>query len=143
MSNFFAMRELLGGTNVSDVPIVHQHNLEELRKKLDKVRAAYGKPMIVTSGYRSEVDHKRIYSEINAKRRKAGLPEIRVPTASKHLYGQACDISDPKQELQKWIKDNVAVLEEIGLWCEDFSATKTWIHFQSIPPKSGKRFFLP
>lgn len=144
VKSYFSMKELLGpNTNIADVPIAHQHNLEELKKKLNQVRSLYGKPMIVTSGYRNKVDHVRIYSEINAKRKKEGKPELPIPTLSKHLIGCAADIHDPKQTLQKWCLENVAKLEEIGLWMEDFSATKTWVHFQTRPPKSGKRFFLP
>lgn len=139
-----SMKELLGSTaNISDVPIAHQHNLEDLKEKLNKVRETYAKPMPINSGYRSEQDHKRIYSEINARRRKQGLKELTVPMGSRHLCGQAADVADPKQELQKWCLENLKLLEEIGLWMEDFSATKTWVHFQSIQPKSGKRFFLP
>lgn len=136
-------KELLGQTLISDVPIEHQHNLEELKRRVNVIREKWAKAMTISSGYRSMFDHKRIYSEINQKRKKQGLEELRIPMASKHLFGQACDVSDPKGELQKWIKDNVQVLEEVGLWCEDFSATPTWVHFQTVQPKSGKRFFLP
>jgi hypothetical protein len=34
-------------------------------------------------------------------------------------------------------------MEEAGLWMEDFSATKTWLHVQITPPASGNRFFKP
>lgn len=105
-----------------------QANILDLLQKVNKVRTAYGKPMIVTSGLRSEDDQKRI----NPKSMK-----------SKHLTGQAVDIADPKGELKKFIKDNEKLMEEIGLWFEDFSATPSWVHMQSVPPKSGKRFFLP
>jgi hypothetical protein len=62
---------------------------------------------------------------------------------SRHLFGKAVDISDPKRELQAWCRTNEKLLEEIGLWCEDFNATPTWVHFQVESPKSGKRFFMP
>jgi uncharacterized protein YcbK (DUF882 family) len=114
-----------------------QANVTILHEKINKIRALWGKPMVVTSGVRDIEDHKRIYRE------KGITDEAKIPMKSKHLFGQACDISDPKQELQKWCLENVDKLEEIGLWCEDFKATKNWVHFQIIPPKSGKRFFKP
>lgn len=129
--------------NIADVPIKHQQNLEELKDKMNVIRAMYGKPMNVTSGYRSMQDHLRIYSTINQKRKANGQAPLQVPLGSKHLYGQQVDIYDPKQELQEWVQKNVQVLETLGLYCEDFQYTKNWVHFQSVPPKSGKRFFIP
>jgi uncharacterized protein YcbK (DUF882 family) len=128
-----SFKELLAGNSIADVPLSYQHNLQALQKKMNTIRAAYAKPMIVTSGFRSEQQHLRIYS----KHKK------NPPMGSHHLRGNACDIYDPNQELQKWVLNNVELLEELGLWCEDFSATRTWVHFQQLPPKSGKRFFLP
>lgn len=103
-------------------------NLNVLLERMNRVRAAWGKPMVVTSGLRSEADQARI----NPKASK-----------SKHLLGQACDISDPKGELKAWINVNIKLMEEIDLWFEDFDHTPNWIHFQSVPPRSGKRFFIP
>lgn len=125
-----------------EVPEAYLKDLKTLLDRINKVRQAYGKPMNVTSGYRSYHDHERIYKEKAAKR---GIPfySSQVPKASKHLYCQALDIADPNKELQKWCLDNVALLESIGLWMEDFSATSNWVHFQILPPASGKRFFLP
>lgn len=131
------MEELLKGVELESLPAEHQANLLKLLEKLNKLRAAYGKPLNVSSGYRSESDHLRIYKE------KGITDKSKIPMKSRHLYGLACDFADPKQELQKWIKDNVKLMEEIGLWIEDFSATKTWTHCQSVPPASGKRFFMP
>ena len=131
------MKELIKNDNLADIPLTHQHNLEELLVKVNKVRTAYARPMTVTSGYRSMYDHKRIYNA------KGIFDESKIPMKSKHLFGQAVDIYDPNKELQKWCLDNVKMLEEIGLWMEDFSATKNWVHFQIVPPKSGKRFFMP
>lgn len=131
-------KELLSGNLLSDVPIEHQQNLQELLKRINVVRVAYGKPMTVTSGYRDIQHHKDIY-------RKKGVPDNKIPMQSRHLYGMAVDISDPNQELQAWCLSpaGLHILETVGLWCEDFSATKNWAHFQIVPPKSGKRFFLP
>lgn len=129
-----SFKELLSGNSIADVPIKHQQNLDELKKKLNVIRAAWGQPMIVTSGYRSDQQHRRIYSKIG---------NLNPPMGSNHLTGNACDIYDPDKKLQEWILDNVQLLEELGLYCEDFSATPRWLHFQQVPPRSGKRFFKP
>ena len=132
-----SFNELIKGSVISDIPIEHQHNLEELLKKVNQVRAAYAKPMIVTSGYRSLQDHLRIYSA------KGITDKSKIPMQSKHLYGQAVDIGDANGSLKAWVLQNTKLLEDVGLWCEDFAYTKTWVHFQILPPKSGKRFFIP
>lgn len=131
------MEELLKGAKLEDQSPEIQANLKVLLERLNAVRAAYGKPMFVTSGLRTMADHKRIYAA------KGITDEKKIPMKSKHLSGEAGDIGDAKRELQAWCKANEAKLAEIGLWMEDFSATPTWVHFQVVPPKSGKRFFMP
>lgn len=113
-----------------------QDNLKELHKRINIVRLAYGKPMIVTSGLRTLKHHLEIYA-------RKGIYPPKVPMKSNHLSGRAVDFADGNGELKKWVKDNIKLMEEVGLWLEDFSATKTWCHFQINPPKSGNRFFLP
>lgn len=125
------------GVSFSSLPSEVQVNLLELCKRINTVRQIYGKPMTVTSGLRTMAEHLAIYKA------KGITDQSRIPMKSKHLSGEAVDISDPKRELQAWCKANVAVLEAANLWCEDFSATPNWVHFQSIAPKSGKRFFMP
>lgn len=109
-------------------------NITELHEKINKVRAAYGKPMTVTSGFRSMEKHLAIYQRKGIKR---------VPMKSNHLTGSAVDISDIRRDLQKWCLANEKKLAEIGLWMEDFRYTSSWIHFQIKPPQSQKRFFIP
>ena len=62
---------------------------------------------------------------------------------SRHLTGQACDIGDNDRLLAEWCVDNLDVLTEIGLWMEDPRWTPTWLHVQTIPPKSGRIVFIP
>lgn len=110
--------------------------------KINKVRALFGKSMICTSGVRTLADHLEIY-------RKKGITDPKkIPMKSKHLEtiedAFAGDFGGPNvKALQQWCLDNVKALEEIGLWCEDFKYTPTWVHFQDVPPASGKRFFIP
>jgi len=114
-----------------------ENNLLELLIKINKVRDAYGRPMTVSSGFRSMEEHLEIY------RKKGITDKKKIPMKSKHLFCQAIDIYDPKKELQKWIKENVSLMEEIGLWFEDFDSTPNWTHFQIVPPSSKTRFFRP
>jgi hypothetical protein len=137
------MSEILkNGEKFEDLDEEVQANLLILLEKANKIRAAYGKPLIVSSGYRDKHDHIRIYIE---KAMKEGKPFdiTKVPMGSKHLTGSAIDLFDPNQELQKWVKENIKLFEDVGLWMEDFSATPNWVHVQIVPPKSGKRFFIP
>lgn len=129
--------ELLSGqAKLGELPNDVQNNLQELLVKVNKVRSAYGKPMIVTSGLRTVKHHLEIYE-------KKGVYPPHVPMKSNHLSGRAVDFADADGKLKAWVKQNVKLMEEIGLWMEDFSATKTWCHFQINPPKSGNRFFMP
>ncbi len=118
---------------------VQEANLNILLIRINRVREKWGKPMIVTSGFRSMEDHKRIYTE-NAK--KNGVTNFRIPMGSRHLSAQACDISDPDGSLFDWTKANEQFLSDVGLWMEEKDSYKR-VHFQTMPPASGKRWFKP
>jgi uncharacterized protein YcbK (DUF882 family) len=134
-------KELIRDMQLSDIPHPHQLNLEVLLTRMNKIRTAWNKPMIVTSGYRSMHDHLRIYSQIATKRGQVFDPS-KVPMQSNHLKGAAVDISDPDGKLYDWCQANKNILEEVGLWCEE-KDDQARVHFQIFPPKSGKRFFKP
>lgn len=132
-----SIQEILKGKDLKSLPKEHQDNLVILLERINKVRIAYGKSMLVTSGYRSMQEHLDIY-------KRKGITDIsKIPMQSRHLYGLAVDISDPKGELDNWCQNNVKLLEEIGLWLEHPDSTPGWTHFQCSPPKSGNRFFKP
>lgn len=132
-----SMDELLNHKyKLEDQPEQTQKNLAILLERANKVREAWGKPMIVTSGLRSMEDHLRIY------RQKGITDPAKIPMKSHHLYGEAVDISDPNLELTAWLKgDGAQLAEEIGLWFEEGNAN--WVHMQIVPPRSGNRWFLP
>lgn len=65
------------------------------------------------------------------------------PAQAADIDAQAIDIGDISRELAIWCFLNGKALRECALWCEDPRATQTWVHFQSLPPKSGARFFIP
>jgi Uncharacterized protein conserved in bacteria (DUF2272)/Peptidase M15 len=58
---------------------------------LQAIRDRAGKPMTITSGYRSFKRNKAVYAEINAKRRARGLKPVKT-TNSRHSSGQAVDL---------------------------------------------------
>lgn len=122
-----------------------RQNLEVLLERVNKIRAKWGKPMTVTSGLRTMEDHIRIYKAKAAKKQAPFLDgvydEKKVPMKSKHLFGEAVDISDPDLSITKWLKANPEILEDAELWCEE--GNTNWVHFQIKPPGSGNRWFLP
>ena len=111
-------------------------NLGILLTKANIIRASWGKPMTVTSGLRTWDEHVEIYK----KKLGADYSEDKVPKGSKHLVGAAVDIADPSGDLYDWLQ-RTGVLKSSGLYCE--LGTKGWVHFQSLPPASGKTWFLP
>jgi len=124
----------------------HLNNMIDLCARVSILEKACGLMFRVTSGYRSKADHERIYSDINKKRLARAKEPLRIPWGSAHLSGQAVDVLDMDLSIQKWVLGSTALLEENKIWCEDFaytSKTVAWVHFQSRPPKSGKRFFVP
>lgn len=100
-------------------------NLNILLERINVIRGKWGKPMIITSGLRSQSDQERI---------NPSAPK------SKHLIGAAADIADKSGELYKWLKDNREIMSSAQLWGEE--GTKGWVHLQIYPPKSGKRWFI-
>jgi uncharacterized protein YcbK (DUF882 family) len=109
-----------------------ERNMKTLFERMNELRGIWGRPMIVTSGLRSDEKQKALIAEGKSRAR-----------LSRHLFGAACDIFDPNKELGRWCLENESVLVKIGLWCEHPDYTRNWVHFQIIPPMSGKRFFIP
>lgn len=131
-----SMDELLNKKyKLEDQSLEIQGNLKTLLVRVNKIRVLWGKPMTVTSGLRTMEDHLRIYKD-------KGITDVtKIPMKSKHLYGQAVDISDPLLVLTAWLKKDKTILEKAELFCEE--GNKNWVHFQIVSPKSGMRWFLP
>jgi len=121
---------------LEELPQNVQDNIQILLVRINKIRNAYGKPMKVNDGIR--IPGKTNYG---AK-------------SSTHYLGAAIDIDDDIEgTLWKWVLENRMLLKEIGLWLEHPCYThyidpktgqeRSWIHFQIIPPGSGKRFYIP
>lgn len=103
-----------------------KNNLKKLHEALNKFRVIYGKPMLVTSGYRP--------GEYN---KAAG-----GANKSNHTICLACDFADSNGDLDAFCIANPEVLEECGLYLEHPKWTKGWCHLQCVPPKSGNRIFI-
>jgi hypothetical protein len=103
-------------------------NLDDLLEKIKKVRAAYGKPMKVASGWRPPA--------VNAGTKNA------APN-SNHMTGHAVDIADADGALWTWVLQNLQLMTDLGLYMEDKRWSPTWVHFQNLPPKSKKRIYVP
>lgn len=129
------LKEILKNYKYEDLDPKIQDNINDLLEKINIIRKLWGKPMTVTSGFRSKEDQIRIY-------KSKGITDLkRIPMKSLHLSGEAIDIYDPGLELTKWLKKNPDILKDAGFWCEE--GNSNWVHFQTRSPKSGKRWFLP
>lgn len=116
---------LMSRAKFLELPEDLQKNAETLLIAVNKFRAEYGKPMIVTSGYRP--------ANINNATEGASK-------RSAHMSLQACDFKD-NGELFEFIKNDPLIIERCGLYMEDPRWTATWIHLQIRP--TSKRIFLP
>jgi hypothetical protein len=71
---------------------------------------------------------------------------------SLHMTCQALDVEDPFKKLANFVVANVELVSAIGLWFENPLAiepkskamyTPDWVHGQIVPPRSGRRFYIP
>ena len=95
--------ELLHGHMINDVPLTAQQHLEVLLKAVNALRDAWGKPLIVTSGYRTAADQARINPKV---------------ARSRHMTGDAVDFKDSEGTLYAWAFANQHSLDQCGLWGE-------------------------
>lgn len=119
---------LMGREKLSPLDNVLEANLNKLLVAVNKFCAVYSKPLTVTSGYRPPV--------INATIKGAAKK-------SNHMICLAVDLADSGGKLAEYCLNNLKLLEECGLWMEDPTATKGWVHLQAVPPRSGNRVFKP
>lgn len=103
-----------------------EDNLKRFLEAINHLRTAYGKPMIVTSGYRPP--------EINAA--------VGGSKKSKHMECLAIDIADKEGELGQWLLANKELLFKHNLFVEHPACTPGWAHIQLGPSPTGQRFFM-
>lgn len=123
--------ELLKGRNIqfaSEYTEEISQNLDNLLISLNKIRDAWGNPMVVNSGWRP--------LEINNTIKGAAVH-------SKHMIGLAADINDPDGSLWRWVINNLQLMKDLNIFMEDKRWTDGWVHFQLGEPVSGHRIFIP
>lgn len=125
--SMISLKELLGDNKLEDLTPEMQANATELLRRVNLFRAEYGKPMYVTSGYRSP--------EHNAK--------IGGAKSSSHMSCQALDFRDGDKKLKEFIANDPAILERCDLYMEHPDHTETWVHLSSRKTASGNRIFKP
>ena len=108
-----------------ELPKILEPYLDDLLNRLNELRAIWGKPMVITSGYRPPEYNKEIGGAKN----------------SAHIYAMAADIWDPNKELAEFLSKDEKLLEELGFWMEDPKYTRNWVHLQTRPAKN--RIFKP
>lgn len=105
-----------------------EENLNKLLIAVNKFREEYGRPLIVSSGYRPAA----INANVNGAAKK-----------SNHIMCLAVDFKDTDGKIDKFCLDNLDLLKECGLYLESPNHTPGWCHLQCVPPKSGNRIFNP
>lgn len=110
---------------------------DEIRRNAD-VTVAKANRLLERAG-RSAID------EVRSGWRPQAVNDATANAArsSRHLTAQAIDLPDNDRTLATWCVDNLDVLKELGLWMEDPRWTPTWVHLQTIPPKSERVVFIP
>ena len=133
----------LAGVDPIDIPAMCMSDLQKVHAIACEMETDFGSPLTVTSSFRTWAKHKEIYQRLNDLRVIQGKLELPIPIASKHLSGQAVDLFDPDSKLKEWVTNNEDFYQDHEIYFESFSTTPNWLHFQIVPPRSGKRFFLP
>lgn len=132
LHKYFSRAEYLKGREVY-YPLTEEmeQNLIKLLTALNPIREAYGKGLIVSSGYRDPGTNERVGGS----------------KKSNHMMCLACDFKDNDEAFGKWCMENLALLEEHGLYMESLTVTHAgknkWVHLQKAPTKSGNRVFMP
>lgn len=130
MSKYFSLSELTRSTIAIKEGIANDPNeaqikdLKRLMGHLDKVREAFGKAIIVTSGFRSLRLNKRI----------GGAPD------SQHMKGQAADI---RPHDIKELRQLLTTIRQVGgfdqLILEEPEGRTPWIHVSIAPANKPPR----
>lgn len=87
--------------------------------------------------------------QISGAKGGSGDGGFRIPESntgaktSSHKDANGVDVFDPARVFAAWCVANPQILASLGLYMEDPRWTPGWVHLQRIPPKSGKRIYIP
>ena len=127
MSLISAQEILMGRDAQFPLDDACKKNLAKLLTAVNRFRAFYGKPLVVSSGYRPGGFNK---AAGGAKK-------------SNHMVCLAVDFRDTDGAIDAYCMQHLDILEQCGLYLESPDHTPGWCHLQVVAPKSGKRVFLP
>ena len=116
---------LMGRDKATPLTPEQWRNLADLMGRINIIRAAYGKSLSVSSGYRPA-----------AQNAAAGGAK-----QSSHMSCQAVDFRDTDGEFAKWCLANMDLIKKVGLFLEDPKHTPTWVHLQTRPTRNNP--FVP
>ena len=111
-----------------DLTVVVMQNAAHTVDLANELLTFFGSPRGCNSGWRP----KALQMEVNP----------RAPN-SKHITAEAIDIEDKDGNFKRWCVANELLLASLGLHMEDPGSTPTWVHIQTVPPKSGRVIFVP
>lgn len=115
-------------THPSDLTPEVRSNAIDLLQRVNALMSLFGYTRKVNSGWRP----KTVQMEINPRAPNSG-----------HITGQAIDLEDKDGTLKEWCVFHQDQLERFKLYMEHPESTPTWVHLQSVAPKSGKTIFKP
>jgi uncharacterized protein YcbK (DUF882 family) len=124
MSQFFTLKELTySGTallkKINNTPNeAVKVNLEILMEQLDKIRAKWGRPIYVNSGYRCPELNKAV----------GGVK------TSQHQLGVAADITTKNATLDKQLYDMIVQNFDYDQCIWEKSGSSVWIHYSYVRP---------
>lgn len=124
---YFTIEELTSSATARARGINNTPSLAEVRnlttlveRVLDPLRAAYGSPIIVNSGYRSRALNKAVGGSATSQHCKGMAADIRAKDGNnKRLF-----------ELARWMGGYDQLIDENGL---------TWVHISYDPTKAKQR----
>jgi hypothetical protein len=103
---------------------------DDLLTRVNAIFEALGYPCDLRSGHRTR---EKTLALIASGHRAA--------VGGNHELTLAVDVADPTNMADADLSDEL--LAAYGLWREAVTSTPSWVHLQSVPPKSGNRTFVP
>lgn len=117
---------LMGRATPDELPPEYVSNMNELLPRVNALLEKFGESRKVNSGFRRQSDND---ATANASKK------------SKHMICAAVDLEDRDGKLDEFCSEEILI--EFNLYKEASEATPGWCHLSFLPPRSGKRIFIP